>query len=143
METTLLYFIFNIAPSLLPHLVQHFRQDPLQRVVLYHPAFFTWRLHGLVPVVTDIEGCAIQMTGILCGIPVVVAQLSHILLGAQDTRDDELMERDALDLQTVIISPADIIQENGSAGNEIGNASVEHIYMIIRRGCHIDQFFLP
>ena len=110
MEATLLYLIFNIAPTLLTHIVQYFSQHPFQRIVLHHPAFLTWRLDSLVTIIADVEGGAVEMTAVLGGVPVIIPQFRHIFLCAEDTRHDELMQGNTLDLQTVVIGSAYIAE---------------------------------
>ena len=132
MEATLLHLIFNIAPPLLTHIVQYFSQHPFQRIVLHHPAFLTRRLDCLVTIIADVEGGAVEMTAVLGGVSVIVPQFRHIFLCAEDTRHDELMQGDTLDLQTVVIGSSYIAEQYGSSGNQIRNTSVQYIHMIIR-----------
>ena len=143
MKTPLLHLVLDIATARLPHVAQHFGEHPLQRVV----AHLTARrpigiLDGLVTVVAYIEGSAIEMAGVLSGIAVATTELGHIVLRTEHTRNDDLMERYALHIETVEESLTNILQQYSSMGHEIGNTRIEGIDMIIRIGTHIDQLTL-
>ena len=82
------------------------------------------------------------MTRILGGITVACTQFRHIVLGTQDTGDDNLMERNALDLQRVEISLANILKQHRGTWHKIRNAVVQLINIEIRVTAHIHQFAL-
>lgn len=50
------------------------------------------------------------------------------------------MQRDALNLKTVEVCPAYVIEQDGSPRHKIRDALSEGIYMIKRIGINIDQF---
>ena len=131
-EATLLHFILDMASPIAPHVAQHFAQHILQRVVAHQPTSLTRRGNSMVSVVADIKGSAVEMTAVLGGVSVIVPQFRHIFLCAEDTRHDELMQGNALDLQTVVIGSSYIAEQYGSSGNQIRNTSVQYIHMIIR-----------
>ena len=62
MEAALMHFVFHKASLLLAHIIKHLRKNPLQGVVSYHSAVFTWSLNCFVAIITDIEGGTIEMT---------------------------------------------------------------------------------
>ncbi len=132
METSLLHFVFDVTTAILTEIIEHLTEHPLQGVVAHSTPRFIRCLHGEIPVVRDIEGRAVEMTRVLCGITVVMTQFVDILLRAEHTGDDKLMKRNALDLQTVIVSPSDIVEENGCTGHEIRDAAVHLVDMVIR-----------
>lgn len=73
-ETTLLYFVLDVAALLFAHVTKNLTKHPFQRVVLHHATPRTIRVaNGLVTVITDVKSCAIQVTGVLCGIAVALA----------------------------------------------------------------------
>ena len=144
MKTPLLHLIFDIATARLAHVTQHLGEHPLQRIVAHQA---TRRpigiLNGLVTVVADIEGSAIEMAGVLCGIAVTTTELGHIVLRTQYTGDDDLMEGYALHIEAVEEGLTYILQQHGSMGHEIGNARIEGIDVVIGIGTHIDQLTFP
>ena len=82
------------------------------------------------------------MTRVLGGITVACTQFRHIVLGTQDTGDDNLMEWNALYLQRVEISLANILKQHRGTWHKIRNAVVQLIYIEIRVTAHIHQLAL-
>ena len=81
MKATLLHFIFDVAAALFPHITQYLGEYPFQRIIANLSSRWTIGvLYRLVAVVTDVESSAVEMTGILCGIPVTTTKLNHIFL---------------------------------------------------------------
>lgn len=112
METSLLHLIFDITSVSLTKITEHLAQHPFQGVVLHLSARSLSGLHGLIPIIAYVECGAIEVAGVLGGIAIASTELRHIILGAEDARHDDLMERDALDLQGIEISPADVLQQH-------------------------------
>ena len=95
MEATLLDFVLDVAQVFLSDIAQHFAQDPLECVVLHGPTlWFAWRRDRRDAVVADVEGGAKQMAALAFGIPIVPLQASYIVFRPQDTRHDDLVQRD-------------------------------------------------
>ena len=72
MEASLIDLILYIASLFLTHIAKHFGQNIFQRIVAHGTSLLTGRLHGLVAVVTDIEGGTIEMAAVLCGITIIL-----------------------------------------------------------------------
>ena len=109
-EAALLDLILDVAPARLAHVVKHFAQHPLQRVVRNLPTYINTRSRDrLIAVVTDVERRAIHMATILRGILIVTTQTLHVSLAAQDAGDHETMERHALHLKTVEETVPDVL----------------------------------
>ena len=112
METALLYLIFNIASALFSQVVQHLAQYEFQCVVAHLAALLTvWRTYGLVAVVADVEGRAIEMTRIFSSISIVVSQFLHVALASRNARNYRLVKWYALYLQAVEIVSAYVVQQ--------------------------------
>ena len=143
MKTALLHFVFDVAAALFTHIAQHLGEHPLQRVVAHHAARgAVGILNRLIAVITDVEGGAVEMAGVLGGIAVAPAELHHIVLRAQHARDDEFMEGHTFHVEAVEERLTDILQKHGGPGHQIRNAGVERIDVIIRIGTHIDELTL-
>ncbi len=81
MKTALLYFIFDVATPLFSHITQYLGEYPFQRIIANLSSRWTIGvLYRLVAVVTNVKSSAVEMTGILCGIPVTTTKLNHIFL---------------------------------------------------------------
>jgi hypothetical protein len=62
MKTALLNLIFDIATLLDTHITKHLRKHPFERIVPNLSACRTiWILNRFITIVTDIEGCTIEM----------------------------------------------------------------------------------
>ena len=142
MEATLFYFIFDITAVLLTEIPQHLTENPLQGIILHLTARLLLRLNLLVSIVADIKGCTIEMARILGSIAVSGSQFRHIILCTQDTGNDDLMQRNALDLQRIKIRPTDILQQYRSPRHQIRNTVVQLIHIKERIAAHIHQFTL-
>lgn len=112
MEASLLHLIFDITSVLLTEITEHLAQHPFQGIVLHLSARSLGGLHGLVPIITYIESGAIEVAGVLGGIAIASTEFRYIILGTENARHDDLMERDALDLQGIEISPADVLKQH-------------------------------
>ena len=75
MKTPLLDLVLNETALLVAEIAQHFRKYPLQRIVAHLTSTY-----GMIAVVTDVEGSAIEVTGVLGGIAITTAQFGHIIL---------------------------------------------------------------
>ena len=82
------------------------------------------------------------MARILGSIAVSGSQFRHIILCTQDTGNDDLMQRNALDLQRIKIRPTDILQQYRSPRHQIRNTVVQLIHIKERIAAHIHQFTL-
>ena len=82
------------------------------------------------------------MARILGSIAVSGSQFRHIILCTQDTGNDNLMQRNALDLQRIKIRPTDILQQYRSPRHQIRNTVVQLIHIKERIAAHIHQFTL-
>ena len=143
METALLHFVLDVTALLLAHVAEHLAEHPLQRVVAHHAATRpSGILHRLIAVVADIEGRAVEMTGVLGGIAVTATQLHHIVLRTKHAGDNQLVEGHTLHVETVEERLADVLQQDGSSRHEVWDARIERIDMIIGIGTDIDQFAL-
>ena len=111
MKATLVHLVFDITAVLLTEIPQHLAENPLQGIILHLAARLFLRLNLLIPVVADIEGSTIEMARILGSIAVSGSQFRHIILCTQDTGNNDLMQRNALDLQRIKIRPTDILQQ--------------------------------
>ena len=81
MKTALLYFIFDVATPLFSHITQYLGEYPFQRIIANLSSRWTIGvLYRLVAVVTNVKSSAVEMTGVLCGIPVTTTKLNHIFL---------------------------------------------------------------
>lgn len=77
MKTALLYFIFDVATPLFSHITQYLGEYPFQRIIANLSSRWTIGvLYRLVAVVTNVKSSAVEMTGILCGIPVTTTKLT-------------------------------------------------------------------
>ena len=125
METALLHLIFDIAAALFPHIAQHLGEHPFQRIVAN---LATRRpigvLHRLIAVVADIESGAVEVARVLCGIAITAAQLHDIILRTEHAGDNDLVEGNALHIETVEESLSDVLQQHGSMRHEIGYARI-------------------
>ena len=101
MEAPLLHLIFDIAAVLVAEIAEHLGEHPFQGIILHLSARLFTGLNLLVAVVAYIEGSTIEMTRILGSIAVSGTQFRHIILGAQNARHDNLMQRNALNLQRI------------------------------------------
>ncbi len=70
----------------------------------------------------------------------MITQFLDVLTGSQHACNYHFMQRNALNLQTVEICPAYVIEQHGSPRNKIRNALLERIYMIKRIGSDVDKF---
>ena len=94
MEAALLNLIFDIATTILTHIVKHLAEDKLQCVVTDLTTTGTlWILNGLIAIVADIERGAVEMTRLLGCIWIILTQLGHIDLRTEHTGDYEAMQR--------------------------------------------------
>ena len=82
------------------------------------------------------------MARVLGGIAIATTQFDHIFLRAKHAGDDEFVERYTLDIKAVEEGLSDILQQNGCMGNEVWDARIERVDMIIGRGVDIDEFAL-
>ena len=128
-EASLVNLILDVAAILHPHIAQHLRQHPFQRVVLHLSARFSQCLHLLVPIITNIKSGSIEVAGVLRGISVAGAELRHIVLGTQDAGYDNLMQGDSLDLQRVEIGSSDVLQEHRGTRHQVRDAIIELIHI--------------
>ena len=143
METALLHLIFDVAAILFAQIAQHFREHPLQRVVAHLATTGAIGvLDRLVSVVADVEGGAVEMAGVLRGIAVAPTELRHVLLGTEHAGDNDLMQGYALDVEAVEECLADVLQQDGGTGYEIGNARIERIDVVIGVRPDVDEFTL-
>ena len=101
METTLMDFVLNPAAAVLAHVAEHFAEHPFKCIVAHHTAGLTGSLHGLIAIVSYIEGGAIHVTTILSGITVMATQTLHIFFRPHNTCNNNLMERYALGLEAI------------------------------------------
>ncbi len=142
MEATLFHLIFNIAAVLVAEIAEHLGEHPFQGIILHLSARLFTGLNLLVAVVADIEGSTIEMTRILGSIAVSGTQFRHIILGTQNARHDNLMQRNALDLQRIEISPADILEQHRGARHQVRNTVVQFVDIKERIAAHIHQLAL-
>jgi len=141
METALLDLVLDVAAILFAQITQHLGEYPLQRVVAHLAATGAIGvLDRLVSVVADVEGSAVEVAGILRGISVAPTELRHILLRTEHAGNDDLMQGHALDIETVEECLADVLQQHGGTGHEVGNARIERIDVVIGIRTNIDQF---
>ena len=61
MEASLVHLILHQATVSPPHISQHLAEYPFQGVVAHLTPRLAHRLHGLVTIVTNIKGSAIEM----------------------------------------------------------------------------------
>jgi hypothetical protein len=62
METTLLFLVFDVATTLLTHIPKNLAENPFQSVVSNLATLRSfWILNGLVSVIANIHGSAIEM----------------------------------------------------------------------------------
>ena len=143
MEAALLHFILDVAAARLAHVTQHLGEHPFQRVVAHLTTRRSVRvLDRLVTIVTDIEGGAIEVAGVLCGVAVATTEFHNIVLRTEHTSDDDLMEGHTLDVEAIEKRLSDVLQQYGSTRHLIGYAGIEGIDMEIRIGTYINQFTL-
>ena len=94
MEATLLDFILDVTHLLLSDVTQHFAQHPFERVALHGSSLgLTWRGDRREAVVADVERGSEEVATLLCRIPITLLQPNHIVLRPQDTRHDDLVQR--------------------------------------------------
>ena len=136
METALFDFVLNKGTILLANVAEHLREYPLQRVVAHLTA------NSMIAVIADIEGGAVKVARVVGGIAVVALQTGHIVLGAQDAGNDELVQGHPLHIEAVVECLTDILEQHGSAWHQIGNGAVEFVDMIVGTLADIHQFFL-
>lgn len=125
MEAPLLHLIFDIAAVLVAEIAEHLGEHPFQGIILHLSARLFTGLNLLVAVVADIEGSTIEMTRILGSITVSGTQFRHIILGAQNARHDNLMQRNALNLQRIEIGTADILEQHRGTRHQVRNTVVQ------------------
>ena len=62
METALFLLVFNIATTLLTHIPKYLTENPFQGIVSHLATLWPlWILNGLVSVVANINGSAIEV----------------------------------------------------------------------------------
>ncbi len=143
METALLNFILYITASFIALVAQHLSQDPLQSVVAHGAEFRKVGIaYCFIAVVAYVERRAVEMARIFRGVAVMVTKLAYVVLGAQHTGPDDSMQRYALYLQTVDISPADVAQQNRRTGHKIRDATGHAVYLDIRTYTYVDKLLL-
>ena len=142
-EATLLYLVLDIATIPFAHIAEHLAEYPFQCIVAYHAARWTVGvLNRLIAIVADIEGSTIEMARLLGGIAVTTAKLHYILLRTKHAGDNELMERDMLDIQTVEELPTDVVEQYCGPRHKIRDAPFQRVDMVIRTCTDIDQLRL-
>lgn len=109
MKAALVHLIFHEAATVLTKVAQHLAEHPFQRVVSHLSARILSSLHGLITIVADIKSSAVEMAGILGCISVSRAEFRYIILGTENTRHNDLVERNAFDLEGVEIGPSYIL----------------------------------
>ena len=109
MEAALLYLIFHKTATALTEVAQHLAEHPFQRVVPHLSMRFFSSLHSFVTIVADIKSSAVEMAGILSCISVSRAEFRYIILGTENTRHNDLVERNAFDLEGVEIGSSYIL----------------------------------
>ena len=82
------------------------------------------------------------MARILGSITVSGTQFRHIILGTQNARHDNLMQRNALDLQRIKIGTADILEQHRGARHQVRNTVVQLVDIKERIAAHIHQLAL-
>ena len=82
------------------------------------------------------------MTRILGSITVSGTQFRHIILGAQNARHDNLMQRNALNLQRIEIGTADILEQHRGTRHQVRNTVVQLVDIKERVAAHIHQLAL-
>ena len=93
MITSLLHLIFHIAAVALPEVAKHLGEYPFQCIVGGRMLFVGWG----VAVIADIEGGAMKVAAVCCGIAIAALKSRHILLRTQHTGHDNLMQGYLLD----------------------------------------------
>ena len=69
-EASLFYLVFDKATFVLPKISKYFAQYPFECIIPHLSARFSFCLYRFVPIIADVESCAIEMAGILCVIGV-------------------------------------------------------------------------
>ena len=82
------------------------------------------------------------MTRILGSIAVSGTQFRHIILGTQNARHDNLMQRNALNLQRIEIGTADILEQHRGTRHQVRNTVVQLVDIKERIAAHIHQLAL-
>lgn len=136
-ETALLYLVLDVAAFLFAHVAQHLGKHPFQSVVAHLAAY------GMVTVVTNVERSAIQVAGVLRGIAVMPTELYHIVPGTQDTGDYQLVQRNALGIETVEKGLPDVLQEHCGTRHKIRYGAIHAVNMIVGTDTDVHQFLLP
>ena len=136
MKASLLDFILDIGTLSAADIAEHLREHPLQRVVAH------LLLYGVIAVVADVEGGAIEVARVVGGIAIMALQSGHIVLGAQNAGNDELIEGHTLHVEAVVEGLANVLQEHGGTGHEVRNGAVELVDMIVRTLADIHQIVL-
>lgn len=103
-EAALLDFVLNIAAAFLALVAQHLGEYPLEGVVTNGFG------NRVIAIVADVKGGAEEMARTVSSILVMSLQLRHIVHAAQHTGDDELVEGNALDIETVVESLSDVLE---------------------------------
>ena len=125
MEAALLHLIFDIAAVLVAEIAEHLGEHPFQGIILHLAAWLFTGLNLLIAVVTDIEGGTIKMARILGSITVSGTQFRHVILGTQNARHDNLMQRNALDLQRIEIGTTNILEQHRGTRHQVRNTVVQ------------------
>lgn len=124
METALLYLILNITASLFAEISKYLAQNPFQGVASDSSLTWSFRVfYRNISVVADVYGSTKQVATVLCGIGVVLLKFFYVVLSSHDTRDNELMKRNAFHIEAVEESFSHVFKHNCSARYEVGNAS--------------------
>ena len=136
MEAALFDFVLDIGTLVATDVAEHFGEYPFEGVVAH------LAVDGMIAVVADIEGGAVEVAGVVGGVAIVTLQLPDVFHRAHHTGDGELGDGHAFHIQAVVEGLADILQQQGGSGHEIWDGAVERINMIIGTLADIDELLL-
>lgn len=103
MKASLFAFVFHVARALLAEVVQHLRKYSLKRLVPTNRdgVGIVRAGHGQELVIGYVYGSAVAMARVRGGVSIAPLQIRHVIGGAQDGGDDELVGRQSLRLAGV------------------------------------------
>lgn len=133
MEASLVDLILHQTAVVLPKIIKYLSQYPFQRIIPHRPPTGSIGIfYRFIAIVAKVESGAIAMATVLGGVGIMTTKLLHVVLAAHHTGDNHLMKRDSLMLKTVEEVAADVLQQDGSTGNEIGLAVAQTIDVEIK-----------
>ena len=143
MIAALVDFVFHVAGATVAKILENLGENPFEGVVTSLTNFGCSRfLNGVIFIVTDVEGGAIEMAAIVGCIAIMLAQAEDVIFGACHRSDDDLTGIDALHILRIQKVAGYHRKQKLGSGYEIGNGIIKFLDVIVGVVANINQIFV-